>query len=58
MCHFISWIDLDGQLYYLTSKELRSKRGKELKEYLDSAYAETADNGSMLGLPLRGWEHQ
>ena len=40
MCHFISWIDLEGQLYYLTSKELRSKRGKELKDYLGSAYAE------------------
>ena len=40
MCHFISWIDLEGQLYYLTSKELRSKRGKELKEYLGSAYAD------------------
>ena len=40
MCHFISWIDLEGQLYYLTSKELRSKRGRELKEYLGSAYAE------------------
>ena len=42
MCHFISWIDLEGQLYYLTSKELRSKRGKELKKYLGSAYAEDA----------------
>ena len=40
MCHFISWIDLEGQLYYLTSKELRSKRGKALKKYLGSAYAE------------------
>ena len=40
MCHFISWIDLEGQLYYLTSKELRSKRGKELREYLGSAYAD------------------
>ena len=40
MCHFISWIDLEGQLYYLTSKELHSKRGKELKKYLGSAYAE------------------
>ena len=40
MCHFISWIDLEGQLYYLTAKELRSRRGKELKEYLGSAYAD------------------
>jgi hypothetical protein len=40
MCDFISWIELDGVNYFITSKQLRSKRGKELKDYLGSKYSD------------------
>jgi len=33
MCQFISWIEKDGRLWYLTSTDLSSKRGKETRDY-------------------------
>jgi len=33
MCEFISWIEHNGKLYYLTKKQLDSKKGKQLAEY-------------------------
>ena len=38
MCKLVSWTELDGQNYFLTKKELRTKRGKELREYLGNRY--------------------
>jgi vacuolar-type H+-ATPase subunit E/Vma4 len=40
MCEFVSWIEIDGTNYFLTSKELKTKKGKELKQYLGSKYYE------------------
>ena len=36
MCGFISWIEHDGRLYYLTREQLDSEKGKELAEYCGS----------------------
>ena len=33
MCEFISWIEKDGKNYFLTSADLASKRGIELREH-------------------------
>jgi hypothetical protein len=33
MCEFISWIEKDGQVFFLTAKDLKSKRGRELKKH-------------------------
>lgn len=33
MCDFVSWIEKDGTLWYLTTADIQSKRGKELMDY-------------------------
>jgi len=33
MCKFVSWIEKDGVLWYLTDKDIQSKRGKEYRDY-------------------------
>ena len=33
MCEFVSWIEKDGKNYFLTSADLASKRGIELREH-------------------------
>jgi len=38
MCEFVSYVEVDGVQFYLTKKELDSKRGLELKAYLGSQY--------------------
>lgn len=39
MCEFISWIEKEGQVFFLTYRDIyRTKRGKELREYCNSAY--------------------
>jgi hypothetical protein len=38
MCNPISWIEYDGNVYFLTAKDLRTKKGKELKKYLGDQY--------------------
>ena len=48
MCDFISWIELDGRNYFLTKKELRTKRGKELMDYLgDHFYDDVKGHGAI-----------
>lgn len=34
MCQFISWIEHDGKILFLTDDELSTPRGYELREYL------------------------
>ena len=37
MCEFISWIEKDGQVYYLTYRDIyHTRRGKELRDYCKS----------------------
>ncbi len=36
MCEFISWIEKNGKHYFLTSEDLASKRGKELRAHCRS----------------------
>ena len=38
MCDFISWIEHQGDIYFLTNQELNTKEGRELKEYLGTAF--------------------
>ena len=38
MCEFLSWKEKDGQVLYLDDDDLESPKGRELKEYLGSAY--------------------
>ena len=33
MCEFISWIEKDGKNYFLTSADLASKRGQQLRRH-------------------------
>jgi hypothetical protein len=33
MCDFISWVDIDGVVFFITDKELRTKRGRDLMKY-------------------------
>jgi hypothetical protein len=40
MCEFISWIEHNNDIYFLTSRELQTKEGRELKKYLDAQYYE------------------
>ena len=38
MSNFISWIEKDGNIYYLTAHDIyRTKRGKELRDYCGAA---------------------
>ena len=40
MCHFVSWKDLEGELYYLTCSDLSTKKGRELRKYLGTKFAD------------------
>ena len=40
MCDFISWIEKDGKVYFLSSNELNTKEGRALERYLGSHYKE------------------
>ena len=40
MCDFMSWIEYNGELYYLTDKQLKDKRGLKLKKYIQQDYKE------------------
>ena len=34
MCHFVSWVEKDSKVYYLTGKQVyETRRGKELQKY-------------------------
>jgi F0F1-type ATP synthase membrane subunit b/b' len=33
MCHFVSWIEYKGKVYYLNDDRLNDRRGKELRDY-------------------------
>jgi hypothetical protein len=33
MCQFISYIKKEGEIYFLTTKDIESKKGKELRDY-------------------------
>ena len=48
----------DYHLYYCCGDKLALTFIESTPDCEYYAQAETADNGSMLGLPLRGWEHQ
>ncbi len=30
MCEFVSWAEYKGEIFFLTNKEMKSRRGKEL----------------------------
>ena len=40
MCDFVSWIEYDDQILFLTDAELNTKRGRELRKYLGNQYYE------------------
>jgi len=40
MCEFISWVEHENTLYYLTANLLNTKEGRDLKKFLGTAYAE------------------
>ena len=40
MCDFISWIEVGGNIFFLTSDDLHSRKGWELKKHLGSQYTE------------------
>jgi hypothetical protein len=35
MCGFVSWIEYKNDILFLTQREMETKRGRELKKYLD-----------------------
>ena len=46
MCHFISWIEFNGSVYFLDDNKLNTKEGRQL---LKTEYI--ADNGHRLRIP-------
>lgn len=62
MCQYLSWIEINDTFYYLTKKELNSKRGLELKAYLsDKYYEDVIGHGAIdwyfdLGEKGKNWE--
>jgi len=62
MCKPMSWIEYDGNVYFLTAKDLRTKEGRDLKKYLGSAYKEdVVGHGAIdhfYGLKGRGVHHE
>ena len=62
MCEPMSWIEYDGNVYFLTAKDLRTKEGRELKKYLGSAYKEdVVGHGAIdnyFGLMGQGVHHE
>jgi hypothetical protein len=34
MCEFVSWIEFEGEIFYLNNQKLKTKKGKELIKYL------------------------
>ncbi len=62
MCKPMSWIEYDGQIYFLTAKDLRTKEGREFKRYLGSAYKEdVVGHGAIdhfYGLKGQGVHHE
>ncbi|MFA5154757.1 MAG: hypothetical protein WC554_19585, partial [Clostridia bacterium] len=35
MCQFVSWIELDRRVYFLSDKQLATTRGKALKKWTE-----------------------
>jgi hypothetical protein len=33
MCNFLSWIEKDGELFFLTTEDVESRRGKDYPDY-------------------------
>jgi hypothetical protein len=40
MCHFLSWTEFEGKLYYLTADCLKDARGVELRKHLGRSFNE------------------
>jgi hypothetical protein len=40
MCEFVSWVEHENKLYYLTANLLNTKEGRALKKYLGAKYYE------------------
>ena len=40
MCEFISWINYNDKIYFLTDDEINTPKGQELKKYLGNKYWE------------------
>jgi hypothetical protein len=40
MCEFVSWVEHEDKLYYLTANLLNTKEGRDLKKFLATAYYE------------------
>jgi len=40
MCEFVSWVEHENNLYYLTANLLNTKEGRALRRHLGSAYSE------------------
>ena len=39
MCEFVSWVEHEDKLYYLTANLLNTKEGRDLKKFIGTAYA-------------------
>ena len=40
MCEFVSWVEHENKLYYLTANLLNTKEGRNLKKHLGAQYTE------------------
>ena len=40
MCEFVSWVEHEDKLYYLTANLLNTKEGRALKKHLGAQYHE------------------
>lgn len=40
MCEFVSWVEHEDKLYYLTANLLNTKEGRKLKKFLGTAYSD------------------
>ena len=48
MCQFCSWIEYKDDIYFLTSAELNTKEGRELRKYLgDQFYEDIKGHGAI-----------
>ena len=47
MCEFVSWIEYEDQILFLTDADLNTKRGRELKDYLGEKYMDISGHGAI-----------
>ena len=51
MCDFVSWIESDGEIYFMSNKTLATKKGKELSKELheDNVFHDEISGHSIIG---------